>query len=77
MNILRAITLQPMLEEGGPSLVDCMVVAWRLYGGRMVALKVSSPEGSMHIHLVLALDRAPRVLRRLGVDTRAVCHSSL
>ena len=31
------------VEEGGPSLVYCMVVAWWLYGGCMVVLKVSSP----------------------------------
>jgi hypothetical protein len=31
----------PVLEEGGSSLVDCMVVVWWLYGGCMVVLKVS------------------------------------
>ena len=30
----------PVIEEGGPSLGDCMVVVWCLYGGT----KVRSPE---------------------------------
>ena len=30
----------PVIEEGGPSLVDCMAVVWWLYGGCMVVLKV-------------------------------------
>ena len=30
-------------REGDPSLVDCMVVLWWLYGGCAVVLKVSSP----------------------------------
>jgi hypothetical protein len=34
--------LPGVLEEGGPSLVDCMVVVWCLYGGCMVILKVRS-----------------------------------
>jgi hypothetical protein len=32
--------ISPVLEEGCPSLVDCMVAVWWLYGGCMVVLKV-------------------------------------
>jgi hypothetical protein len=33
----------PALEEGGPSLVDCVVVVRWLCAGCVVVLKVSSP----------------------------------
>ena len=51
----------PVLEEGGPSLVDCM----GLYGDCMVVLKVSSPAPFQPDSLALRSGRVGR-RRRLG-----------
>jgi hypothetical protein len=42
--------LPGVLEEGDPSLVDCMVVVWWLYGGCMVILKVSGKGHCCSLH---------------------------